>query len=113
MKWRQIPRWLRDTCSVVGAMSVLLVIYDLWFAKHVNWLLVPLQIIVAFLAVGVWSYFSARSQARRQVAEQKKAAAAKQRQAAAEQRKREAEKSAAATRERNIARNRAHQQRRK
>lgn len=113
MKWRQIPRWLRDTCSVVGAMSVLLIIYDFWFAKHVNWAMVPLQIIVAFLAVGAWSYFSARSQAKRRVAEQQKVAAEQQRQAAAEQRQREAEKSAAATRERNAVRNRAHQQRRK
>ena len=41
MKWKQIPRWLRDTISVVVAMSVLLVIYDAFFAKHVNWALVP------------------------------------------------------------------------
>lgn len=67
MKWKQIPRWLRDTISVVVAMSVLLVIYDAFFAKHVNWALVPLQIVVAFLAVGVWSFFSYRSQQKRQV----------------------------------------------
>lgn len=112
MKWQNLPRWARDTISVVGAMAVLLVIYDAFFAKHVNWVLVPIQIVVALLAVGVWSYFSYRSQQKRKLAEQQKAEAAKQRQQKREAQKVAGAKMAAATREKNLARNQAHQQRR-
>lgn len=113
MKWQNLPRWIRDTLSVVGAMAVLLVIYDAFFAKDVNWVLVPIQIVVALLAVGVWSYFSYRSQQKRRVAEAEKKAAAKQRAVAREQQKAAAAKTAAATRKKNLARNQAHQQQRR
>ena len=112
MKWKQIPRWLRDTISVVVAMSVLLVIYDAFFAKHVNWALVPLQIVVAFLAVGVWSFFSYRSQQKRQLAEAQKKAAAEKRQQQRQEQQALAAKEAAVGRQRNLARNQAHQQHR-
>lgn len=109
--WHNLPRWARDTVSVVGAMSVLLIIYDAFFAKNVNWVLVPIQIVVAFLAVGVWSYFSYRSQQKRKLAEQQKKEAAKQREVDRQKQQAEAVKTAAATREKNLARNQAHQQR--
>lgn len=77
MKVKKMPRWLRDTLSVVGIMSVLLIAYNLFVAKHADWSLVPVQIVLALLAVGVWSFLSYRSRERRQVAAQKQAAAAK------------------------------------
>ena len=113
MQWHKLPRWLRDTLSVVGAMSVLLIVYNGFFDKHPNWALVPLQIVLALVAVGAWSYFSYRSQAKRKLAEQAKAAAAKQRAVEQEQQRIAAEKQAAATREKNLERNQAHQQRRR
>jgi len=112
MKWQNLPRWIRDTLSVVGAMAVLLIIYDAFFAKNVNWVLVPIQIVVALLAVGVWSYFSYRSQQKRKLAEEQKQAAAKQRAINRKKRQVEAAKTAAETREKNLARNQAHQQQR-
>jgi len=110
MKWQNLPRWARDTISVVGAMAVLLVIYDGFFAKNVNWVLVPIQIVVALLAVGVWSFFSYRSQQKRKLAEEQKQAAAKKRAIDREQKKAAGAKMAAATREKNLARNQSGQQ---
>lgn len=79
MKVKKIPRWLRDTLSVVGVMSILLIAYNLFMVKHPDWTLVPVQIVLALLAVGVWRFLSERSQRRRQLAAEKQAAVAKQR----------------------------------
>lgn len=79
MKAKKMPRWLRDTLSVVGAMSVLLIAYNLFVAKHADWSLVPVQIVLALLAVGVWSFMSYRSREKRQIAAQKQAEAAERR----------------------------------
>lgn len=79
MKVKKMPRWLRDTLSVVGAMSILLIAYNLFMVKHPDWTLVPVQIVLALLAVGVWSFLSDRSRRRRQLAAQKQAAVAKRR----------------------------------
>lgn len=79
MHWKTWPHWLRDTCSVVGAMAILLIGYDLFLATKVVWWQVPLQIIVAFGAVGLWSYYSYRRQAKRRAAEQQQAIVAQQR----------------------------------
>jgi len=110
--WNKLPRWVRDTLSVVAAMSFLLVLYDWLLAKHVNWALVPLQIIVALIAVGAWSYLSYRSQAKRKLADQKKADDAKKRAAAKAKREAVGAQQAAETRERNVSRNQQHQQHR-
>lgn len=72
MHWKTWPRWVKDTCSVVGAMSALLIIYDVFLATKVIWWQVPLQIIAAFGAVGIWSYYSYRAQAKRQQAARKR-----------------------------------------
>lgn len=112
MQWKKLPRWMRDTLSVVGAMSVLLIAYELFFTQHPNWVLVPFQIILALIAVGAWSYFSYRSQEKRKAADRRKAEAAQRR---AEKKQAQAiagAKQAAATRERNVARNQQHQQHR-
>ncbi|WP_304125609.1 hypothetical protein [Levilactobacillus namurensis] len=112
MQWKKLPRWMRDTVSVVGAMSILLIMYDWLLAKNVNWALVPLQIILALLAVGAWSYFSYRSQAKRKAADAKKKADAAARVQRRKQRAAEGAKQAAVTHERNANRNQQHQQRR-
>ncbi|MFC6274421.1 hypothetical protein ACFQET_02705 [Levilactobacillus tangyuanensis] len=112
MKWRRLPRWFRDTIAVVGAMSVLLIIYDAMFAKHVDWRLVPLQILLALVAVSLWSYFSYRSQAKRKAEEAKQAAEKRARAKAREKRAALAAKEAAQVSERNRSRNQARQQHR-
>ncbi|KRL46854.1 hypothetical protein FD37_GL000331 [Levilactobacillus spicheri DSM 15429] len=103
---------MRDTGSVVGAMSVLLILYDLMLAKDPNWVLVPFQIILALIAVGAWSYFSYRSQEKRKLQEQRKAEAAERRAAKKKKLAEEGAKQAAQTRARNVARNQQHQQHR-
>lgn len=110
--WNKLPRWIRDTLSVVGAMSVLLIAYELFMTQKPNWPLVPLQIILALLAVGAWSYFSYRSQEKRKIADQKKAEKAARRKREREERQAAGAKQAAITRERNVSRNQQHQQRR-
>lgn len=112
MHWKNLPRWMRDTGSVVGAMSVLLILYDLMLAKNPNWVLVPFQIILALIAVGAWSYFSYRSQEKRKLQEQRKAEAAERRAAKKKKLAEEGAKQAAQTRARNVARNQQHQQHR-
>lgn len=85
MKAKKMPRWLRDTLSVVGAMSVLLIAYNLVIAKHPDWEIVPVQIVLAIIAVGAWSFLSYRSRDRRQLAA-KQAAELAQRRAEEQQR---------------------------
>ncbi|GEO68872.1 hypothetical protein [Levilactobacillus acidifarinae] len=109
MHWKTWPRWLRDTCSVVGAMSLVLIGYDLFFATKVVWWQVPLQILVAFIAVGLWSFYSYRSQAKRRAADQQKALAAQQRAERLAAQQQAAAKQAAATQRRNRQRNQQHQ----
>jgi len=79
MKAKKMPRWLRDTLSVVGAMSVLLIAYNLFVVKQPDWGIVPVQIALALVAVGAWSFLSYRSRAKRQVAAKQAAEAAQRR----------------------------------
>ncbi|MCT4490442.1 hypothetical protein EFS30_07495 [Levilactobacillus parabrevis] len=79
MKAKKMPRWLRDTLSVVGAMSVLLIAYNLVVAKHPDWGIVPVQIVLALIAVGAWSFLSYRSRAKRQLVAKQAAEAAQRR----------------------------------
>lgn len=111
MHWKTWPRWLRDTCSVVGAMSLLLIGYDLFVATKVVWWQVPLQILVAFIAVGLWSFYSYRSQAKRRAAEHQKALAAQQRAERLAEQQQAAAQQAAETQRRNRQRNQHQQQR--
>lgn len=106
MRFKSWPRWLRDTCSVLGAMSLVLIGYDLFVATHVVWWQVPLQIIVAFIAVGLWSRYSYQ----RQAAQQKKAQLAQQQAELAAQQRLAGQQQARATRERNRQRNQQHRQ---
>lgn len=110
MHWKNWPRWLKDTCSVVGAMSALLIIYDAFFAAKVVWWQVPLQILAAFLAVGLWSYYSYRAQAKRQRAAQERALAEQKRaQELAEQQRLAAQRATEMARK-NRQRNQQHRQ---
>ncbi|KRN03394.1 hypothetical protein FD13_GL000182 [Levilactobacillus senmaizukei DSM 21775 = NBRC 103853] len=112
MKWRRLPRWFRDTIAVVGTMSVLLIIYDVMFAKQVDWRLVPLQTLLALVAVGFWSFFSYRSQAKRQAEAAKQAAEKRARAKARKERAAIAAKEAAKVSAHNRSRNQARQQHR-
>lgn len=108
MKSKKIPHWLRETLSVVGAMSVLLIAYNLVVAAHADWTLVPIQIVVALVAVGAWRFLSERSQKRQRTAAQKQAEAAKQRAEARRQAERQAASQAKVRRQRNQDQQRHH-----
>lgn len=70
-KWDKLPKWLKDTIQVILMMGILLIAYDLVMPQltHQGYSITTLvsfafQMLVGFIAVGIYNYFKAKSKAK-------------------------------------------------
>lgn len=76
---KKLPKWLKNTFEVVGALTIFMAGYNLigpWVypdGRYFEWWTFPFSIVLALIFVGLWSYHEER-QAKKAAAQKLKAA---------------------------------------